>query len=79
MRMGSDELAETILRLIHQAQQDAETRARERVTDFLDADSSLIAGRQMLGDRLRAATGTLQENLRNATEMMEKLQGMIRR
>lgn len=79
MRMGSNELAETILGLIHRAQRDVEVQARERATEFLGADNSLIMDRQAGGDRLRDAAGTLQENLRNATETMERLRDMIHR
>ncbi|MCC5575707.1 YbaB/EbfC family nucleoid-associated protein [Microtetraspora sp. AC03309] len=78
MRMGSDELAETILGLIHQARHDAETRARERATEHLDPANSLIADRRLLGDLTRDATRTLEENLRDATEMIERLRALIR-
>ncbi|MER5326853.1 YbaB/EbfC family nucleoid-associated protein [Streptosporangium roseum] len=79
MRMASGELAETILGLIHRAQRDVEVQARERAAEVLEADNCLITDRQTIGDRLRDATGTLQENLRTATETMERLRGTIRR
>ncbi|GAA4236388.1 DNA-binding protein YbaB [Streptosporangium album] len=79
MRMASGELAETILDLIHQTRRDAETRARARAAEVLDADNSLVTDRQVIGDRLRDAAGTLQENLRTATETMERLHAVFRR
>ncbi|ACZ83470.1 YbaB/EbfC family nucleoid-associated protein [Streptosporangium roseum] len=79
MRMPSGELAETILELVHRAQRDVEVQAGERAAEVLEADNRLITDRQTAGDRLRDATGTLQENLRAATETIERLRGMIRR
>ncbi|MEV0972877.1 YbaB/EbfC family nucleoid-associated protein [Microtetraspora glauca] len=78
MRMGSDELAETIVALIHRARHDAETRARERAAEHLDPANSLIADRRLLGDLTRDASRTLEENLRDATEMIERLRALIR-
>ncbi|MER5426884.1 YbaB/EbfC family nucleoid-associated protein [Streptosporangium roseum] len=79
MRMGSGGLAETILGLIRRAQGGAEARARVRATGILGAENSLTADRQVIGERLRDATGTLQENLRIAAETMGRLHDMIRR
>ncbi|MFI7055098.1 YbaB/EbfC family nucleoid-associated protein [Streptosporangium canum] len=79
MRMASGELAETILDLVHRAQRDVEAQARDRAAEVLEADNCLITDRRTAGDRLRDATGTLQENLRTATETMERLRDMIRR
>ncbi|MER6944131.1 YbaB/EbfC family nucleoid-associated protein [Nonomuraea sp. NPDC000554] len=79
LRMSAAELAETILSLIHRARDEAEARQRESAAAVLDAGNALIAERQDIADRLRQAGGTLQENLRDAAELIARLHGSMRR
>lgn len=78
MRMGSRELAETILGLIHRAQREAEAEGRERLTELLGEGSSLISERDAIGRQLRNATGDVRQNLQNATEMLDRLRAVLR-
>jgi hypothetical protein len=78
MRMDSDRLAETILALIRQAKEQAEADARERAEERLGAGDTLFGDRQFIGDRLRQATGPLQENLERANATIDRLRGLLR-
>ncbi|TMR90415.1 YbaB/EbfC family nucleoid-associated protein [Nonomuraea basaltis] len=78
MRMGSKELAETILTLIRQARQEAEAKGREQLTELLGKNNSLITERDEIGKQLRNSTGDLQQNLQTATDMLDRLRTMFR-
>lgn len=78
MRMDSAGLAETVLRLIHQAKEQAEAEERRRAEELLGRGNQLFADRQFIGDRLRHATGALQENLEQASATIDRVRALLR-
>ncbi|MFI7130305.1 hypothetical protein ACIBQ1_31760 [Nonomuraea sp. NPDC050153] len=76
MRMGSAELAETVLVLIHQARARAEADERGAAEELLGA--GLLADGQLAAERLRTATGTLQENLERAGAAIDRVRALLR-
>ncbi|MFC4120553.1 YbaB/EbfC family nucleoid-associated protein [Nonomuraea zeae] len=78
MRMDSARLAETILGLIHQARQQAETEERGRAESLLGAGNALLDDRRLAAARLRDATGTLQENLERAGATIDRVRALLR-
>ena len=79
MRASAEELAGTILSLIRQAQREAEAEGRDRLAELLGQDNALISDRDAIGRELRNATSAVQENLRAASETLDKLRGALRR
>lgn len=79
MRMSAQELAETILNLIRRAQREVESKGQAQLTAFLGDDNTLISQRDAIGKQLHNSTSALTENLKAATEMLDKLQGKLRR
>ncbi|MDP9866929.1 MULTISPECIES: YbaB/EbfC family nucleoid-associated protein [Streptosporangium] len=78
MRMDSAGLAATILALIRQAREQAEAEDRRRAEELLGTDNGLFADRQFIGDQLRHATGTLQQNLEQASATIDRIRALLR-
>ncbi|GGS97301.1 YbaB/EbfC family nucleoid-associated protein [Nonomuraea spiralis] len=77
MRMDSGRLAETILGLIQQAREQAENEERARAEALLGAGNTLLTDRRLVADQLRAATGTLQENLERAGATIDRVRALL--
>ncbi|GAA3644717.1 hypothetical protein GCM10022224_004070 [Nonomuraea antimicrobica] len=78
MRMDSARLAETIVGVIRQARERAEAEERERSEAFLGAARALLADRDLIADRLRDVTPTLQENLERAGATIDRVRALLR-
>ncbi|TYB69244.1 YbaB/EbfC family nucleoid-associated protein [Nonomuraea sp. PA05] len=78
MRMDSDRLAETILDVLRQAREQAEAGERRRAEERLGAGNALFGERQFVGERLREATGPLQDNLERANATIDRLRNLLR-
>ncbi|WP_336206387.1 YbaB/EbfC family nucleoid-associated protein [Nonomuraea sp. LPB2021202275-12-8] len=78
MRMDSAQLAETILNLIHQAREQAEAEERESAEESLGAGNGLLTDRALVAERLRHATGALQENLERAGATIDRVRALLR-
>ncbi|MFC7586466.1 hypothetical protein ACFQYP_24040 [Nonomuraea antimicrobica] len=76
--MDSARLAETIVGVIRQARERAEAEERERSEAFLGAARALLADRDLIADRLRDVTPTLQENLERAGATIDRVRALLR-